>query len=100
MFDWLLVINTGMCAHLAACRRQSLTMAIHAFMHVIWWAIVGMAVVLAVTEATKPWASRYRPDFLSRCKPTAISAGKPLTFAETTDCDPSAKQSDFVKDGR
>jgi hypothetical protein len=34
-------------------------MAIHAFFHIIWWAIIGFAVVLAITEATKPWASRY-----------------------------------------
>lgn len=80
-------------------RRQSLTMAIHAFCHTIWWAIIGFFVVLAVTEATKPWASRYRPDYMSRCKPN-LSEGKPLGFFQRTDCAPDVKGSDFVKDGR
>lgn len=47
--------------------KQSLTHAIQAFLHTLWMAIIGFAVVLAVTEATKPVASRYRPDFLQRC---------------------------------
>lgn len=74
-------------------------MAVHAFCHVVWWAIIGFAVVLAITEATKPWASRYRPDYMSRCKPLGVE-GKPLSIYQRTDCDPDVKQSDFVKDGR
>jgi hypothetical protein len=74
-------------------------MAVHAFCHTIWWAIIGFAVVLAVTEATKPWASRYRPDYMSRCKPN-VAEGKPLGFFQRTDCAPDVKGSDFVKDGR
>lgn len=80
-------------------KRQSLTMAVHAFCHIVWWAIIGFAVVLAITEATKPWASRYRPDYMSRCKPLNVE-GKPLSIYQRTDCDPNVKQSDFVKDGR
>lgn len=83
-----------------------MTMAIHAFCHIIWWGIIGFAVVLAITEATKPWASRYRPDYMSRCNPAQrkaqvlVSPGKPLGFAQQTDCDPAVAGSDFVKDGR
>lgn len=81
-------------------------MAIHAFCHVIWWGIIGFAVVLAITEATKPWASRYRPDYMSRCNPAQrkaqvlVAPGKPLGFAQTADCDPMVAGTDFVKDGR
>jgi hypothetical protein len=81
-------------------------MAIHAFCHIIWWGIIGFAVVLAITEATKPWASRYRPDYMSRCNPAQrkaqvlVAPGKPLGFAQQTDCDPAVAGTDFVKDGR
>lgn len=78
-------------------------MAIHAVFHTLWWAIVGFAVVLAITEATKPFASRYRPDYLNRCQPTLATGpnSKPyLTFKQSVDCDPKAKETDFVKDGR
>ena len=74
-------------------------MAIHAFCHTIWWAIIGFAVVLSITEATKPWASRYRPDYMSRCKPP-LKTAQGLTFAQRTDCDPTVRDTDFVKDGR
>lgn len=82
-------------------RKQSLTMALHAFFHIIWWAIIGFAVVLSITEATKPWASRYRPDYLSRCKPINAQDGKTtLTYGLQTNCDKMAKETDFAKDGR
>eukprot|EP00878_Enallax_costatus_P013785 GHUV01014417.1.p1 GENE.GHUV01014417.1~~GHUV01014417.1.p1 ORF type:complete len:370 (+),score=88.65 GHUV01014417.1:1172-2281(+) len=48
-------------------KKQSLTQSLQAFCHTFWMALVGFTVVLAVTEATKPVASRYRPDFLQRC---------------------------------
>jgi len=77
-------------------------MAIHAVFHTLWWAIVGFAVVLAITEATKPFASRYRPDYLGRCQPALSGPNSKayLTFKQSVDCDPKAKDTDFVKDGR
>lgn len=51
-------------------KKQSVTQALQAFFHVFWMALVGFAVVLAVAEATKPVASRYRPDYLQRCTGT------------------------------
>lgn len=55
-------------------RKQSITMSVQAAIHIFFMAIVGFAVVLAVTEATKPIASRFRPDFLSRCRGAAVLA--------------------------
>lgn len=83
----------------AARRKQSLTMALHATFHIIYWAIIGFMVVLAVTEATKPFASRLRPDFMSRCKPSSQRPGEVLTLDQPVDC-AGASNKEVFDDGR
>jgi membrane-associated phospholipid phosphatase len=69
--------------------KQSITMSVQAAIHIFFMALVGFAVVLAVTEATKPIASRFRPDFLARCK------GVNAQLLSTSDV---GKRLDIVKD--
>eukprot|EP00882_Tetradesmus_deserticola_P033513 GHRQ01038287.1.p1 GENE.GHRQ01038287.1~~GHRQ01038287.1.p1 ORF type:complete len:260 (+),score=80.69 GHRQ01038287.1:126-905(+) len=81
--------------------KQSRTMSVQAAIHVFFMALVGFAVVLAVTEATKPVASRFRPDFLARCKGAnpvlgAADVGKQLDIYK--DCLAANKAE--VADGR
>jgi membrane-associated phospholipid phosphatase len=80
--------------------KQSLTMSVQAAVHIFFMALVGFAVVLAVTEATKPVASRFRPDFLSRCKGANVmnqtDVGKRLDIWK--DC--VASNSEEISDGR
>lgn len=76
-------------------------MSIHAMCHIIWWAIIGFAVVLAITEATKPFASRYRPDYLSRCKVIGTQDNQTvLKYKAQGECDKQQMQTPDVKDGR
>jgi membrane-associated phospholipid phosphatase len=81
--------------------KQSMTTSVQAAIHIFFMAIVGFAVVLAVTEATKPIASRFRPDFLSRCKGAnpvlgAADVGKRLDIYK--DCLNNNKEE--IEDGR
>lgn len=81
--------------------KQSATASVQAAIHVFFMAVVGFGVVLAVTEATKPIASRFRPDFLARCKGAdsqigAADVGKRLDIYK--DCLTNNKA--VIEDGR
>eukprot|EP00775_Hariotina_reticulata_P007321 gene7321-7533_t len=78
--------------------QQSLTMSLQAFCHVVFMCVVGFAVVLAVTEGTKPIASRFRPDFLARCKPAGAKEGMSLGLDTPVTC--TGKDSEVLLDGR
>jgi hypothetical protein len=53
-----LLVTAAVVEFLVMRGRQSLTMSLQAFCHVVFMCVVGFAVVLAVTEGTKPLASR------------------------------------------
>ncbi|KAF8057151.1 PIG-K [Scenedesmus sp. PABB004] len=94
-----LIITAAVIEFAVMWRKQSLTASIQAFLHVLFWAIIGFAVVLSITEATKPIASRFRPDFMERCRPSLQGETMaPDAVVANTDCTSSDKAA--VADGR
>jgi membrane-associated phospholipid phosphatase len=81
-------------------RKHSLTRALHAFGHAFFCCLTVFVLVLALTEATKPYASRLRPDFLYRCNPTNAKNVKNATALIGYEAACGQKDEDKLKDGR
>jgi hypothetical protein len=79
-------------------RKQTLTAAIHAFIHTLLWGITLFVLVLCITEVTKPYAGRLRPDFMDRCNPVAAQRAGVLDPFELADC--QNKEGEEIHDGR
>jgi hypothetical protein len=47
-------------------KEHSLTVALASILHHAWSCAVNFIIVVAVTEITKPFSGRLRPDFLAR----------------------------------
>lgn len=64
---------------------HSRTSRITAVLQFILGCLTAFAVVLFITEFTKRLVSRPRPDFMTRCEPSA-AANSPLSFMEAAVC--------------
>eukprot|EP00878_Enallax_costatus_P000743 GHUV01000859.1.p1 GENE.GHUV01000859.1~~GHUV01000859.1.p1 ORF type:complete len:406 (+),score=47.39 GHUV01000859.1:224-1441(+) len=73
LLNWICLIMAVIFIELILFRRQhSLTVAICGTIHHIWCCLVSFVIVVAITEITKPFSGRLRPDFLHRCQPAGI----------------------------
>ncbi|KAF8067409.1 MCM5 [Scenedesmus sp. PABB004] len=83
VFNWICMLVAVLVIELALFRRQhSLTLAIAATLHWLWSCAVSFVIVVAVTEITKPFSGRLRPDWLSRCQPAdAVDPASNVTTA-------------------
>lgn len=79
-------------------RKQTLGQALQAFVHTLLWGITVFMIVLCITEVTKPYAGRLRPDFMDRCNPAAAQRAGVLDPFEVADC--QNKEGEEIKDGR
>eukprot|EP00879_Flechtneria_rotunda_P000384 GHRR01000476.1.p1 GENE.GHRR01000476.1~~GHRR01000476.1.p1 ORF type:complete len:402 (+),score=52.39 GHRR01000476.1:347-1552(+) len=72
IFNWLGLLIALLVVELVIYYKQhSLTFAITCILHHLWSCLIIFLIVVALTEITKPFSGRLRPDFLSRCHPAA-----------------------------
>jgi membrane-associated phospholipid phosphatase len=73
LLNWICLVIAVLVVELIIFRRQhSLTVAICGVIHHIWCCLVSFIIVVAITEITKPFSGRLRPDFLARCQPSSL----------------------------
>lgn len=73
LLNWICLIMSVIFIELVLFRKQhSLTVAICGTIHHIWCCLVSFVIVVAITEITKPFSGRLRPDFLHRCQPPGL----------------------------
>jgi hypothetical protein len=69
-YNWLAIILAVFVIELGLFyRRHSATATLCTIIHIFWTCIVNFVVVIAVTEVSKSFSGRLRPDFLARCNP-------------------------------
>jgi len=101
IFPWVAFFVTVVLVEFAVFyRKHSITRAFHAFAHTFFCCLTLFVLVLALTEATKPYASRLRPDFLGRCNPTNTKNVKTVTSLIGYEANCGEKDEDKLKDGR
>lgn len=70
LLNWICLVLSVLIVELIMFRRQhSLTVAICGIVHHIWCCLVSFIIIVTITEITKPFSGRLRPDFLARCQP-------------------------------
>lgn len=73
ILNWACLILALLVVELMIFHRQhSLTVAICGIIHHIWCCLVSFLIIVAITEITKPFSGRLRPDFLARCQPSNL----------------------------
>jgi membrane-associated phospholipid phosphatase len=74
LLNWICLVLAVLVVEMIIFRRQhSLTVAICGVIHHIWCCLVSFLIVVAITEITKPFSGRLRPDFLARCQPSSLA---------------------------
>jgi hypothetical protein len=82
-FNWICVVVTILLVELGLFyRRHSATATLCTIIHIFWTCGVNFVVVVAITEVSKAFSGRLRPDFISRCNPVAEQTTGFLLYQE------------------